>query len=82
MIDLEIKQLAAKYKTGETNPVKVIDHCLSRIEAHEIKLSAFELVMADQAPGCGRDGSESLFIWQSHGTVPRHPVCSQGSCGC
>ncbi len=55
MIDLEIKQLAAKYKTGETNPVKVIDHCLSRIEAHEIKLSAFELVLADQA----RDAAET-----------------------
>ena len=46
--NLGINDLSQAYLDGATRPTEVVACSLERIEKHESKLGAFELVMADQ----------------------------------
>jgi aspartyl-tRNA(Asn)/glutamyl-tRNA(Gln) amidotransferase subunit A len=70
--DLGISELNDAYTSGETCPVDVVQRALARIEKHEPKLGAFEVVFADQALKAAEASSQA--IQNNHRIGPFHGV--------
>lgn len=67
-----VSELNDAYTSGETSPTDVVQRALARIEKHELKLGAFEVVLSDQA----LDAAEAAtrFIQSGHRIGPFHGV--------
>jgi aspartyl-tRNA(Asn)/glutamyl-tRNA(Gln) amidotransferase subunit A len=70
--DLGISELNDAYTSGDTCPVDVVQRALVRIEKHEPKLGAFEVVLADQALEAAEAATQAIH--NNHRIGPFHGV--------
>ncbi len=70
--NLGINDLSQAYLDGATRPTEVVACSLERIEKHESKLGAFELVMADQVMEAAEAADRS--IQSGHRLGPFHGI--------
>ena len=67
-----ISELSNAFRTGELTPTDAVGAALTRIEKHEPKLAAFEIVMADQAREVAEAATTSIAA--GHRIGPFHGI--------
>ena len=58
--ELDIFELASRYRNADLAPSEVIDACLERIRALDVKLGAFQLLTADQARSAAANSDDTF----------------------
>ncbi len=69
-----LSRLAEDIKSGETTPVDVTRHFLSRVEALEPILGAFRLTLPEQAKACARAATEQISAGSHLGPLHGIPM--------
>src|SRR5690625_7386745 len=75
--ELSALEISAAYAAGDTDPVEVVDHFLSRVDEHSDTYGAFVTVTDDQASERARTAAQRLADKEGDTTLTGAPTANK-----